>query len=315
MQLLSILASTALIATASAFNTDVHNQIGFMAEKLLTHETANILGRILEPEYTKSIGRAAAWADSYRKTTEGAYTYQWHWIDSLDTPPAVCNTYFNRDCTKGGCIVSAIANQSMILRDCIRQAKAHKLDNGANVTCSYALKFVTHFTSDLAQPLHTSNLGEGGNAFSVSYGGKTNNSVLHSIWDGAIIYSRSNKTSFSNQTIDPYFEGLVKRIKDDDFFEPTAKWTSCTDPATPVACAMEWAADSNLWNCDYVYSQDFTKPDLQKSGYFEGAYPIVELQISKAALRLATWLNNLVEEKYDKKREVLLRVNPAWKEL
>ncbi|KAH8597384.1 nuclease PA3 [Bisporella sp. PMI_857] len=315
MQLLNLLTGTALVACASAFNTDVHNQIGFMAEKYLTHEAQNIINKILEPEYATSIGRAAAWADSYRKVPEGAYTYQWHWIDSLDTPPAVCNTYYNRDCTKGGCIVSAIANQTVILRDCIKAAKAGKLTGGTNLTCSYALKWIVHFTSDLAQPLHTSNLGEGGNAFSVSYGGKTNNSVLHSIWDGAIIYSRANKTSFSNQTIDPYFEGLVKRTKADNFFEPTDSWISCTDPATPVACAMAWAKDSNIWNCDYVYSQDFTKPDLKTSGYFEGAYPIVELQVSKAALRLATYLNKLVEGRYDKDREVILRVNPAWKEL
>jgi len=314
MQILNLLASAAFAATVSGFNTDVHNQIGFMAEKFLTHETANILERILEPQYTKSIGRAAAWADAYRKEPGGEFSYQWHWIDSLDTPPSVCNTYYNRDCTKGGCIVSAIANQSMILRDCIKDAKAHKLTQGTNLTCSYALKWVVHFTSDLAQPLHTSNLGEGGNAFKVSYGGKTNNSVLHSIWDGAIIYSRANKTSFSNQTIDPYFEDLVKRIKADNFFEPTDKWTACTDPATPVACAMEWAKDSNIWNCDYIYSQDFTAPDLKTSGYFEGAYPIVELQMSKAALRLGTYLNNLVAGKYDKEREVLLRTNPAWKE-
>jgi hypothetical protein len=203
----------------------------------------------------------------------------------------------------------------MILRDCIKLAKSNKLKDGKNLTCSYALKFVTHFTSDLAQPLHTSNLGAGGNAFNVSFGGKTNNSVLHSIWDGAIIYSAANKSSFSNMTIDPYFTALAKRVKKDNFFTPTSKWLACTDPATPVACAMEWAADSNIWNCDYVYSQDFTKPDLKTSGYFEGAYPIVEIQMSKAALRLGTWLNALVAEKYNTEREVILRVNPAWREL
>lgn len=312
MQLTSLLllASTSVV---SAWNTDVHNQIGFMAEKFLSHDTTKIIQKILEPTYTGSIGRAAAWADSYRRLPEGAYTYQWHWIDSLDTPPAICNTYYNRDCTKGGCIVSAIANQSVILRDCIVRAKKGKLNNGTDLSCSYALKFVTHFVSDLAQPLHTSNLGEGGNAFNVTYGGKK--SVLHSIWDGAIIYARANATSFSNQTIAPYFSGLADRIKQDTFFIPTSQWISCSDPATPVQCAMEWAVDANQWNCDYIYSQNFNATDLLTSGYFEGAYPIVEIQMSKAALRLATFLNNLVEARYDKDREVLLRVNPAWREL
>lgn len=203
----------------------------------------------------------------------------------------------------------------MILRDCISQAKSGPLKNGSITTCSRALKFVVHFTSDLAQPLHTSNLGQGGNAFNVSFGGRTNNSVLHSIWDGAIIYARANKTRFSNQTIDPFFSALSKRVEADTFFEPTNKWLDCTNPATPVQCAMSWALDSNIWNCDYIYSQDFSAPDLRTSGYFEGAYPIVELQMSKAALRLATWLNKMVEGKYDKEREVILRINPAWREL
>lgn len=315
MLILNLLAAIPFLGSASAWNTDVHNQIGFMAERFLKPETTKVIQKLLEPQYGGSIGRAAAWADGYRSVPGGEYTYQWHWIDSQDTPPAVCNTYYNRDCTKGGCIVSAIANQSQILRDCIKSAQTNKITDGSNLTCSYALKWVTHFTADIAQPLHTSNLGRGGNDFNVSFGGKTNNSVLHSIWDGAIVYSRANKPIFSNMTIDPYFAALTQRVRNDDFFTPTSKWLTCTDPATPVDCAMDWAVDSNTWNCDYVYSQDFTKPDLQTSGYFEGAYPIVEIQMSKAALRLATWLNKMVDGWYDPEREVILRVNPAWKQL
>jgi hypothetical protein len=328
MQFKILAIGSTILASATAWNTDVHNQIGFMAETFLTPETTFIIKQLLEPAYDGSIGRAAAWADSYRKLAEGAFSYQWHWIDSLDTvssfhyniespakifqPPAVCNTYYNRDCTKGGCIVSAIANQSMILRDCIKDVRHNKITAGQNITCSNALKWVVHFVSDLAQPLHTSNLGEGGNAFNVSFGGKTNNSVLHSIWDGAIIYSRANKTSFSNMTIDPFFTALTKRIRADNFFTPTQKWLQCSDPSTPVDCALNWASDSNIWNCDYVYSQNFSAPNLLTSGYFTGAYPIVEIQTSKAALRLATWLNKLVAGRYDKDREVILRTNPAW---
>lgn len=195
------------------------------------------------------------------------------------------------------------------------RAKKNKISNGNDYHCANALKFVTHFVSDLAQPLHTSNLGAGGNEFKVSYNGQTNNSVLHSIWDGAIIYYSANKTSFSNQTIDPYFNSLTERIRKDVFFTPTEEWISCTDPATPIKCAMEWAVDSNQWNCDYVYSQNFYATDLSTSGYFAGAKPIVEVQMSKAALRLATFLNAIVEGRYDKEREVILRVNPAWREL
>lgn len=72
-------------------------------------------------------------------------------------------------------------------------------------------------------------------------------------------------------------------------------WLACSDPATPVECAAHWAHESNAWTCDYVYSRLDNTTDLAKNGYAVGAVPIVELQISKAALRLATWLNKLVD--------------------
>ena len=55
-----------------------------MSEKFLSTYTASILQQILEPQYNGSIGRAAAWADSYANTKEGAFSYQWHWIDAND---------------------------------------------------------------------------------------------------------------------------------------------------------------------------------------------------------------------------------------
>jgi S1/P1 Nuclease len=188
------------------------------------------------------------------------------------------------------------------------------------------LKFVTHFTGDITQPLHTSGVAIGGNAYNVSYGNRTTN--LHSVrplllfprsltdmlqvWDGAILYSAAGVTGFSNTTLSPFFSSLGSRITADTFFEPTAKWLSCVDPSTPTECAMEWARDANSWTCDYLYSQIFNGTNLLTSGYAQGAYPIVELQVSKAALRLASWLNALVAGKYNMDREIILRTNPSW---
>lgn len=73
-------------------------------------------------------------------------------------------------------------------------------------------------------------------------------------------------------------------------------WLSCVDPSTPEKCAATWARESNRWDCDYVYQRVRNDTDLGTDGYATGAVPIVELQISKAALRLGTWLNKLVEE-------------------
>jgi hypothetical protein len=100
---------------------------------------------------------------------------------------------------------------------------------------------------------------------------------------------------FSNTSIDPFFSNLATRIRKDQFYEAPYMWLVCSDPFTSEACATRWATESNRWTCDYVYSQITNGSDLGTDGYALGAVPIVELQISKAAYRLGTWLNKLVE--------------------
>lgn len=102
---------------------------------------------------------------------------------------------------------------------------------------------------------------------------------------------------------------LVDRISSDSFIEPVSTWLKCVDPNSPVDCAMAWARESNTWTCNYVYHSELNNStDLLTSGYAKGAFPIVELQISKAALRLATWLN-LLTAGYDPKQTVVLQSN------
>jgi hypothetical protein len=184
-----------LAASAAAWSTDgtfpvwvpphkiltatVHNQIGFMAEQFLKPHTTSVLQHILEPQYNGSIGRAAAWADAYAHTDEGRFSYQWHWIDSHDSPPSRCSLNYTRDCSKGGCVVSAIANQTGILKECIEHVKTGSLSGGTNLTCSYALKWVSHFLGDIHQPLHASGRAAGGNLINVTFGNATVN--LHSV--------------------------------------------------------------------------------------------------------------------------------------
>ncbi|KAH7080039.1 phospholipase C/P1 nuclease domain-containing protein [Paraphoma chrysanthemicola] len=294
MSIKRTLCGAILLATAACWNTDVHNQIGFMAETFFTPQTASVLADILEPQYGGSVGRAAAWADAYAHTTEGRFSYQWHWIDTHDWAPQRCHLDYTSDCAKGGCVVSAIANQTGILRECVGHVKSGALSGGTNLTCSFALKWVAHFLGDINQPLHASGRAAGGNFYKVKFGNVS--TELHAVWDGYIPYFAANVSKpFSSQSIDPFFTGLVTRIRKDQFYEAPYMWLACSDPATPEKCASRWATESNRWTCDYVYSEIRNGTDLGTSGYALGAVPIVELQISKAALRLGTWLNKLIE--------------------
>lgn len=254
------------------------------------------------------MGRIAAWADAYRKEPEGRHTTTWHWINGADDPPRFCNLYLNRDCTSDGCIVAALGNQTQILKGCIKQAKFGRL-NTTETKCANAVKFITHFTQDIAQPLHVTGQARGGNDHAVVFGGEKTN--LHAIWDGRIVYTLANVTKFSTGGIDPYFENLVERLRADTLFVPRAEMTACSDPGTPTACALAWARDANEWNCDYAFSQDFNATDLLTSGYAAGAWPIAEIQIAKAIVRIATWFNKLVENCYHE-RDVVLDLVPSW---
>lgn len=140
-----------------------------MAEAFFTPETTSIVAEILEPQYNGSVGRAAAWADGYAHTSEGRFSYQWHWIDTHDHPPSYCNLNYTHDCAEGGCVVSAVANQTGILKGCIDEVRSGALSGGSNLTCSYALKWVAHFLGDIAQPLHASGRAAGGNFYKVKF--------------------------------------------------------------------------------------------------------------------------------------------------
>ncbi|KAL1297458.1 hypothetical protein AAFC00_004985 [Neodothiora populina] len=312
-----VLIATFLVSAVNAWGTDVHNQIGLAAEAFLTPETTAIIQRILEPYYEGSIGRAAAWADGYAHTANGSFSYPWHWIDSEDNPPSLCSLDFARDCPPKGCVVAAIANQTAILRGCVSRAISGDLVDGSDIQCSQALKWVTHFIGDVAQPLHASGRAAGGNFVRVVYGGQ--NTELHAVWDSYILHSDANlapHTTFPHDSLSPFFAHLISRIRSDDFNPPPSQtWLSCADPATPVECALEWASESNRWTCEYVYlmlrgpgddgddSKGADAVDLLTNGYAQGAFGIVETQVGKAALRLATWLNMIVAYELGQQQE------------
>jgi hypothetical protein len=291
-----------------------------MAETFLTSRASSLLSSLLEPQYNASIGRAAAWADAYAHTPEGRFSYQWHWIDTHDWAPDHCALDYKSDCAKGGCVVSAIANQTGILRECVERVKSGEVEAGGNLMCSYALKWVAHFIGDIHQPLHASGRAAGGNFYKVRFGGHdtelhavstlfpfifmvfhcgvvANVCMIHQVWDGYIPYFAASVSSpFSNSSLAPFFDSLLTRIRDDRFYEPVYMWKQCADPSTPETCAEVWAKESNALTCDYVYNHAQNGTDLGENGYALGAVPIVELRMAKAAVRLGEWLNRLVGE-------------------
>ena len=109
----------------------------------------------------------------------------WHFIDAQDkcsprqkaadefSPPQSCSVAYNRDCpSSGGCVISALVNNTQILRQCLD-------DNDVSIECSNALKFLVHFMGDITQPLHCSAKSRGGNQIEVKFGNRRRN--FHSV--------------------------------------------------------------------------------------------------------------------------------------
>lgn len=190
----TLLALAGLLALVSSWQLEVHNQIGFMADEMIGGAARDMVASILEPEYGGSLGRAAGWADTIRRGPY-AYSYTWHFISARDNPPNDCGLYYHRDCQAGGCVVQQIANQTQILETCLRAAARRRAEmrtgdssgdydisstrSPDKMVCSEALKWITHFIGDVAQPLHTSERSFGGNSVKVKFNGTDSN--LHQV--------------------------------------------------------------------------------------------------------------------------------------
>lgn len=294
----------AFSSPASAWYQEVHNQLGYVTDQLLNSNTKYMVAQILEAEYQGSVGRAASWADSVSRTTH-PYSYNWHWISGHDDPPNSCSLHYHRDCGEDSCVVQQIHNQTEILKPCVAA-----LANGMyepNVDCRQALKWLVHFTMDICQPMHTSFKSRGGNDFKVTFNGTVVN--MHQMWDRWILYSQTRHDSFPADHIDPYFQWLYERIRDEQsgqisFRQPMSQWwgESCsgaTDRNT--YCPELWAKDSNAIVCDYAYGRYVDGSDLYRDGYASGAFHIVQQQLAKAAWRTAGWLNTIASTYLDPK--------------
>lgn len=177
----AVAALTAFALPTHSWHTEVHNQIGFMAELLISDATREMISQVLapEPEYQGSLGRAAAWADVVRRGPH-AYSYTWHFISAKDNPPNDCGLYYHRDCQKTGCVVQQISNQTSILEKCLVARRDGKdKESPDKIVCSQALKWIAHFAGDVAQPLHTSERAIGGNGIKVKFNGTDTN--LHEV--------------------------------------------------------------------------------------------------------------------------------------
>jgi hypothetical protein len=144
---------------------------------------------------------------------------------------------------------------------------------------NHALRFIVHFVGDIHQPLHDEALEVGGNDIDVTFAGASTN--LHHIWDTEIPEKYTGGYALSDART--WAKTLNTAVKSGVYASQAASWTKGLDVTDPVTTTLGWASEANAYVCSTV---------IPLSGaYYKSAISVVELQIARAGVRLAAYLD------------------------
>ncbi|EGF81726.1 hypothetical protein BATDEDRAFT_86767 [Batrachochytrium dendrobatidis JAM81] len=274
----------ASVPSALGWGKVAHGVTGLIATNLMTKDAQSFVKSLIQDE---SLQEASTWADKIKRSAGFAsWSGVLHYVSTQDKPPGDCSYDDARDCADGNCIVGAIANFTM---------QADCKSSFSDKQRGEALKFITHFIGDITQPLHVCERGRGGNDQKVKIGRKT--SKLHSIWDTEMP-EKHVKNDFGGSAED-YAQHLTDQIKTGDYKSEAQSWLSehahdAVNERQNSLAAIDWATDSNGYDCTVVWPAYDENPDQDFGGaYYEAAVPVIDLQIAKAGFRLADWLDQL----------------------
>lgn len=246
------------IMPAHAWGPEGHSLVARIAMAQLSPKVQARVAALLLPGQT--LASISSWADQVRR--ERANTGPWHYIDiPIDQP----HMDLARDCPKGDCVVTQIANERAVLKD-----PSAKLEQRRE-----ALMFLVHFIGDMHQPLHCSdNKDKGGNDVRVVFFDRPGN--LHSTWDS----------------------GLLGRMgKEDDLFPALLEEARKNRRKSSKGSVADWAEESHRAAQQVVYGklppEPSGTPEPLGAEYETSADPLIRVQIEKAGDRLAKVLNEV----------------------
>ncbi|KAH6603037.1 hypothetical protein BASA61_000498 [Batrachochytrium salamandrivorans] len=313
---IATVCSVAIFALPSvtAWGKVAHRVIGLIAKQFLTKEGLEYVDAYLHQQSMDSIG---SWADNDRESYEGydapeyrkhspilfvwtclsllnsrikcvlfshicpiTHTHAW---SKISPPPwipseAKCVYDDHRDCADGICLSSAIARHNRILME-----STSPDDPGAEES----MKYIIHYVSDMM----------GGSLTKVRFANRFRS--LHTIWDTHIPEKRVLDDFQGSEAL--YASYLIRNIKTGENKVLSESWTSklpidaVNDIGNSVA-AIEYTADSYELSCSVAWANynEHREKNLG-SKYYGDFFKTVDMQISKAGLRVAKWLNDLAQ--------------------
>ncbi|MCQ2143700.1 MAG: S1/P1 nuclease [Bacteroidales bacterium] len=238
---------------ARAWGQKGHDVTCSIAERHLTKKAARKISEVLDG---KSIVYWATWLDNASHTPEYSYTQTWHYKD-IDPD----ETYETAVLCESGDCVTAINAQVEALRSGTLNKEAEAL----------ALKMLVHLVGDLHCPMHTGRKNDqGGNKWQVQFFNRGTN--LHSVWDSDLVEA-SHKWTFTEWTdqIDRVDKKTAKALAEgtpDDWCKETHEIAEQIYGKTPVGSKISY-------------------------NYIAESAPVIEDQLLRAGLRLASLLNEI----------------------
>jgi len=252
----ALLFGSLLITTAGGawgWGNEGHRVVAEVALAHLTPKAKAEVDTLLAGETRRTLPDVASWADEVRGDQRN--TAAWHFINFRTG----CHYVPAQDCPNGNCVVAAIERYAVVL--------GNRTEPPSNRTD--ALKWLTHLTGDIHQPLHVSDKSDkGGNTYQVQFDGRGTN--LHHVWDTDLVRSIDSSDRFLASRLAPD-AGAPIRFSDPSQFAP-ARW------------AEEGCQKVNSAN---LYPQGHTID----SAYVAANRALVEHQLQISGERLAAILN------------------------
>ena len=252
-----------LPSSLHAWGREGHEIIAILAEQRLQPEVREKVTALLEGT---SFVEASTWADRVRNQQ----TAPWHYVN-IDLNETEYDAA--RSCPNNQCVIGQIERFRRVLADESVDTKKRQK----------ALKYLIHFVADLHQPLHAANNNDrGGTLTEVEFLGQAIDPfrnrpwTLHAVWDSGIVGER-----------DPDAHHYAQRLK---------AWLQ-TQPehAFEDGSVVEWTMESHRIAQEHVYALPENRKLEDK--YYKVNAPVVDQQLAKAAVRLATLLNGALMER------------------
>jgi len=291
---------------AHAWGCKGHQTVALIAEKYLTPEAQQLVGKLLaenlvDPELKRYCGfsfrdllaDASTWADDVRDERKNG---PWHYID---IPRGASRHPLEEYCGAQGCVTKAIAEQWAILKDTHAEPRKR----------AEALRYVVHFVGDLHMPLHaTTNNDLGGNCVPLQYfrrrphqSHETFSPNLHGIWDSTILerdMEGADPPEFAEH-LEQVFSVEVEQWQKAGIHLEDWTWES-HDLAESVAYGeltpkVPVEAPATVHSCaddDHIGERLLQMHLTAGQAYQDAAAAVVEKRLAQAGVRLAMILND-----------------------